>query len=989
MSSASAIRVRVIGLLLLVLGGAAFCAGQGEKELRNARKLIDGKQYNEAILILTRLMRDKPEYVERAEELLQHIRNERNNIEILYDELERAVFVHRNADAAREIIRRLELQENPPSEKTRNIILQAESELAMLTDRDRFITIMEEAAGHEARGAYWEAIGRYASGFDLGRERFLSSEHEPAAAEQILSTVEALREKIMALLEFAHAAARAPDAAENSAAAGTGPEEPAGGPYAPVFELLSRIRSVRADATDAARLVDTYAETVVPAAGGTDDHHVSYLSRLLSGRPEAESAEGIVAVFDSAFERESAASVRAIEDAIEAAFTEGRSAVRAGDTAAAGRAFTEVKRLCDIGLGFTTLAPAVGMSDDPGSGPDRAFPAYPESGELATAFRFRSRSAEAYLRYAGRTMPEAELEQADRASLAAAFEFWSGFRTSWAAELGELDALPSGTRKTALAAEYAAVAGLLDREIKRITSRDLSILEHILTIELERITSAWVALSDRIDRAAELIPDLPGSEAGQPSEAGRPRNPKGAHSELVAAGTELEALSAGTDAVLETIRGEGEHLRLSGSIAALERRATETASSLNAAADRIARSRREAEEMVLAAGRYRQEGELRLRETEDAVRRSQYETARQGLVRVQDSFLSSLSYQDDPELRSYADREIVRLSETILQAENAEIVRQVRSLITEGKNFYLQGVYDRSEDALLKAQARWSAVNSERNTEIEYWLGFVRSALFVKSSREIDETHPLYAEMTRLLNLALEAFRRGESRLASGNSEEASQAFDHAEALLLQIKVPFPFNRDANILPFRILKLRDPGTYKALVAERFAQAKELLAIDPTDAYMSLKDLEEIEPGLRGLDQAIRAAEIALGIRMLPPDPAALAESNRLYEQASRIYAQNNRTQFPIAIEQLSRALELDPDHSKAVELKDRIMMVTGGRLSLVLSSSDQEEYRRAETKYLEGKYIEALAIVERLMKKDDNERYQPLVQLKGRIESKI
>lgn len=987
MPSASATRIRVIGLILFVLGATAFCAGQGEKELRNAQKLIDGKQYNDAIRVLTLLMRDRPEYADRAEELLERIRNERNNIEILYDELRQAVFVRRNADAAREIIRRLEILEHPPSEKTLNEIRQAELELTLLADRNRFDAVMEEAVGREAEGAYWEALGRYVSGFEIGRERFLKSGYDPSVVEQTVSTIDALHEKLAALLDLSGVAASGSDTAARTAAGRTGTAEHAGDAYAASIELLSRIRSVRAETASAARRLESLAGTVARTSG--EDFHFSNLLLLLSGRPGAEPAGGIAAACDSLFERETTAVVRTLEDSIEDAFAAGRAAILTGDTATADRAFTEAVRLCGIGLRIVSIGFSAERTADHDSELEPEYPAFPDAATLAAAFMFRSRSAEAYMRYAGRTMPESEFSLVDRASLAAAFEFWNGFRAAWMAGLGELDALPPGPRKAALTAEHAAVVGLLDREIERITERDLSILERALSAELERIASAWSALEDRIDRAAGLIPSLPAGVNAGALEPGLPRNPKGAVAEFARIEAELESLSAGAGAILDAIRNEREHLRNSASVETLDRRTSGIASSLRDAAGRVAGFMRAAEELVLTAGRYRQEGEHRLREATEAVTRAQYENARQHLVRAQDSFLSSLTYQDDPELRSYVDRETVRLSETIVQAENASIVREVRSLITEGKNFYLQGVYDRSEEALLRAQARWGAVNPERNSEIEYWLGFVRSALFVKSSREIDETHPLYAEMTRLLNLALEAFRRGEALFAGGSLEQASRAFNEAEALLLQIKVPFPFNRDANILPFRILNIRDPGTYRTLVAERFAQAKELIPIDPTEAYMSLKDLEEIEPGLRGLDQAIHSAEIALGIRIPPPDPAALAESNRLYEQASRIYAQNNRVQFPIAVEQLARALELNPDNQSAVELKDRIMMVTGGRLSLVLSVADQEEYRRAETKYLEGKYIEALAIVDRLMKKDGNERYQPLVQLKGRIESKI
>jgi tetratricopeptide (TPR) repeat protein len=156
-----------------------------------------------------------------------------------------------------------------------------------------------------------------------------------------------------------------------------------------------------------------------------------------------------------------------------------------------------------------------------------------------------------------------------------------------------------------------------------------------------------------------------------------------------------------------------------------------------------------------------------------------------------------------------------------------------------------------------------------------------------------------------------------------------------------------------------------------------------------EALNELRDLQQINPSFPGMNAAIYEAEISAGLRERPPDQRAVAESNRLYQQASAIVARNDRAQFPIALEQLNRALRLNPNNQAAVALRPRVQEGLGGTVTNVLSSAAEEQFRLAVQHFTNRNFLEALAIVERLLQSSENRNYPPLLDLRRRIESQI
>jgi len=314
----------------------------------------------------------------------------------------------------------------------------------------------------------------------------------------------------------------------------------------------------------------------------------------------------------------------------------------------------------------------------------------------------------------------------------------------------------------------------------------------------------------------------------------------------------------------------------------------------------------------------------------------------------------------------------------------------VRRFIEQGKKLFYEGEFPRAEQSLLRAKARWADTNPEENQEIMLWLSIVQTARNVNSGRVIEEKDPLYTEMSQLHNLATEDFLVGRDLLEQDRVREALPRFTAAEDKLERIKILFPYNREARILSLRIEQLRDQDGFADTLTDIYNDAIDKRKSEPRVAYLDLKDLvEAFNPNYPGLQDALYALEIELRLRIPPPDPAKLAQSSRLTREATVIYEDRIRDLFPVALEKLNQALALDPNNREAIALKDRLQLTTGGERALTISSTAAEQLRRAEEMYLQGNFFEAFGIVERLLQDARNRNYEPLIELKKRIDTKI
>jgi len=384
---------------------------------------------------------------------------------------------------------------------------------------------------------------------------------------------------------------------------------------------------------------------------------------------------------------------------------------------------------------------------------------------------------------------------------------------------------------------------------------------------------------------------------------------------------------------------------------------------------------------------FRQEGERLFREAQTAYQRQNYDLARERIQRASDRFSDSLEIQESASLRQMRDAQLVSLGQQIAISENNAIIAEVRNLINNAQTVYFNGNFQQAEDILTRARNRWLITNSDDNEEITYWLGIIRTAMTASSDRVIPQTAPLYAEMSQLLSQAQRNFDEGVRFINAGQRSLGVAKFDEARQLTRQVRLIFPVNQEAGILDLRIEQFLDPTAFNASFEQRMRNAIAGTKRRSIESFADLQNLAEINPRYPNLKAILTQAEIDMGYRPPPPNPANIARSRELTASASRIFESNATAQYEVALTQLNEAITLNPQNTEATQVRDRLlsrMSVPGG---IVLSSEDEADYQRALRELNLGNSLVALSLVERLMQNPKNRNITKLVELQRRIQS--
>ena len=560
----------------------------------------------------------------------------------------------------------------------------------------------------------------------------------------------------------------------------------------------------------------------------------------------------------------------------------------------------------------------------------------------------------------------------------------SAHAASWRDALAAYRALPRvPPLATALIPTAEGVLRQLDDAVAAGGATATAVALPLVREEVDAIAAALSSVRSQVAAAAEQIEGLPGASPDVPPR----RFPDAAAAALADAIAEAERTmtqAAGVGAVWGAAAFAGAQTPALIAALNLAAQAESDAARLRSDADRLLT---QAEELDFQALRFRREGERLMGRAEQEIARRAFTAARDTIRDASDALLESLAFQEDEEVRVLLDQRLTALAAQINDAENRDVVVEVRNLINAGRELYNEGQFTGAEGVLVSAEDRWNDTNATENEEISNWLNIVRSELAVRSGRELLPDDPLFTPMTQNLSFAAQNYDTGIDLLGENRSRDAIDAFSRAEGFLDKVRLTFPYNSNARVLSLRISQVTAPEGFADRLQTLFREAVALN--DQQEAYAQLKTIEELQTAYPGLANAILELEYALQIRVRPPDPVVIARANQLVAEAQAIVDRGDRDAFDTAVARLNEAIRLDPNNATAVALKDELQTFTGGGARVVLSSDTLELFHRAEQLFVERRLLEARRIVQQLLQDEANAGYRPLQDLKERIDRNL
>jgi hypothetical protein len=1011
--------LKQILLCILILAFSILllpAAGQREKEslqkLESAEQLIAEKQYNQAILVLTDLVRRDADKFAAAEKLMQVIRDIRSEYNSKYDELIVELFEKNDLKRSLELIEEMEELDPYPNEAVTRSLARAREGFELIYILDEFKALMDTAVVQLESAEYNEAIATYLGGYDLYRSNFEGAGYGNITVAAVNANVETTRSSARSLVELQDSIDReVRDGLERQM------ERLLADPAEPGLQQLRADleqgvfykRAVERSAAD----IQEQNRLIKEVGGkGEYDWYLYLVEQLSSGREDSQVREGLAAAMELRWGGTTNLVVDRLTLAGDSFRSRSISAYRTDNFDAARSSLEKAARIYNEALvvqglwgGQLNLVAPPALERWSEAVAARELPRYLNLQEKIKEIRayglladsaqelavIQSREATGFKDLTAAQSEVLSLKESTAAEAAAWRELADRYR-----RIARLGYDLGGLQAAALDMDEEHTL-LIDRmeaqNIRYVTAiADLGLADWEETLQefrqLYDLASGYVS-------GVEVV--LEKSDQGEVLSSRTERYPDRALEVFGPLGNEVKGLSGEIkERFLDLTEGQ-EFLSRDPSVQARIDGAVRLQKQLTALQSGIAENTEEAQYALLQAERFRRDGYDLYNDAQNNLRQNAFDGARESAQAAAAAFAQSIAFKEDAELRRFWDGELRELEDDINQRAITRVVDEKNELVAAAKTAYDRGNFLQAEELLLRARARWAVANDEEEPVITTWLNLVRSALSTEKVRVIEESNPLYAEMTQLYNLAVSAYQSGKELIEENRKTEAIAYFRRAEDKLARIRRVFPKNRDASVLALEILKLDDPEQFGELLDDMFIAAVRKLdspsKADHNDAYSDLQDVQYFLPTYPGLAAALERAEIKLGRRLPPPDPAKLAESRELYGQASAIYNQRRPELYPVALELLNQALVLNPDNGNASDLKDTIQIATGGKKPAIVSSEVASLLREAEKRFIEGNYVNALVIVNRLLSDPRNLENKQLAddlnELKKRIESRI
>jgi hypothetical protein len=975
-----------------------FGRGSQEPDLSKADELIAAKEYDEAILLLSEYIRQNPDKFELANQRLRKIYQIRDEFNRYSDEL--INMLTNNPDDSERVLAltlRLRALENENSPLMTNFVSRAQEIAQFNVYRNQLRDILQNGRIALDRGDSEGAILIYASGMSIMRDEFFAAGYGTRIERDVQQETQRINTTITSFR---------PDNAQIVSITSDLVRAINSGQTARITELINRLNPIIDDFTKqkqelyrAVNSIDRMLEELRRSDPGMGDrNHLAFISRVIHGRTDESIQEGMFGAFDSSWRNSIGSVINVISSNIESIYSSNLASFKSG-------AYASVSSSLASNENYISLSPLFYEKH-------RQFQA---SGNPRTVSLFGNQilyeDLPSYIKII--SMVEAGNTLLQASNIAGRLVIDRSSFTSW--QEGRITLDDALRREQQTRANIAAIQSEFETIKNRAiqTDRDMSVYHNVPYIQdaitaIDNVSSAIIT-EDRMSAQRFYSIEsgyLERELALRREQLEKGRNFLNGQSHTAADGsvtiyrypaealTEFTSMLSGLTAdiergnsVLTQLRNEPQTIASNSEITSIRDRYQTTYNALNSIRTEGTALAETARSRSALAETNRQEGERLFREAQTAYQRQDYETARNNIQRASERFNSSLEIQESTSLRETWDTQLVNLGRAIAVAENERIIVEVRNLVNTARTAYFAGNFVQAENSLIRARDRWLITNTEENEEVLYWLGMVRGGTSARSSRTIPATAPLFPEMSQLLSQARRNYEEGMRYINAGQRSQGIAKFDEARLQTREVRLMFPVNQEAGILELRMEQFTDPTAFNASFEQRLRAAINGTRQRSLDSYADLQNLAEINsnyPGIRGI---LTQAEIDMGFRPPPPNPANIARSRELTASATRILEGNQTAQFEVALAQINEAITLNPDNSDAARVKDRLLSRMSVPGAIVLSSEDEEQYQRAVRELQAGNNLVALALVDRLLQNPRNRNITKLIELQRRIQS--
>lgn len=990
----------IFSLFLFFFTQEVSAGGQKEDRLPEAQKLIDEGKYNDAILVLTDVMKTNPDQFTEAQKMIREIKEARDNYNSLYAQLIKVLDPPRgeaiDEDLAYSLIREMEALDKTPNKAAVAAFAQARDTIVFAVTNRTFENIMDECTILLGDKKYIEAVDKYLSGFVLHREFFVKKDYGNIVLDQIdsdIADIKSYTDQFKSLLPLIDDKAAV---ISNAAFSDS------------LSDLESNIKDYRDLLILALNLKRNIVRTALHLDGirasiqREDESDIPYLStlRVLSkGRVKAADPEGLAGSIERYWSDTVAKSAGELRLLLEDKYKKALDSYDQGNYETGIQDSSLVLRYADVLLTLQNLWGGLVDIDSYGNPTAKGWRII--NNQLPSIIKTREEVSEALRLEALDTKRLQVLsviakvgELNDPATIEDERQALLDIRTGIEKDMDITAGQKSRLEKIRAAGIDTGVSvAIADEILKREDSFhaetmdvEIDFAEKIVKLQIDKLADIIAEHKSRSEQAKSLTEGVKEKIGGIEYLV---KKPDIAASIILESRSVLKKAETDLEGITELISSYDKYIRDSEALGIQLKRIEDLKGIVAAVYTSMNSTAVKAKDLNDKADDLYNLGYLRLDETYARFDRGNFDVARNKYYEAETALQKSLEFREDKAVRKLLTEEMPSLYDRIMVALNKQIIKEVRALINRGKDYYNVEKFIRAEQTFQQAKERYKVTHEELNPEIENWLVKVKKALEATSGRVIVPTDPLYPEMIHILNIAEEDFTKGRELLESGNKEEASRLFEDAVKNIEYVKETFPRNFKASVMYLKILEYTEKETFANYFKSMFESAVAKIKTDPKSADDDLLALSAVDPDYPGIKSALYKSGIAAGRLTPPPAKVDIAKARDLYYKAKRIADADNRAQFPIAIAYLEESLQIDSNFNSAAVLLDQLRTSTGIAVSSVMSDADQQKLRFAENLYIEGKYLEASIIISQLWSNPENRKSAKLNDLKKKVDARL